>query len=67
MNDPATVRDLGAWLSRETGLALEDRTTPPARAVELAQLRALLEQSGRFGRWAAKLVDRLDPGQRRAG
>ena len=27
--------------------------------LELAQLRIALESSGRFGRWAAKWVDRL--------
>ena len=59
MNDTGVLRDLGNWLARETGLVLDDRTTPTARAQDLAELRATLEQSGRFGRLAAKLVDRL--------
>jgi hypothetical protein len=63
MNDDLPVRGLGAWLARETGLVLDDRTTPDARKLELAQLRNLLEQSGRFGRWAAKVVDKVDDGR----
>jgi hypothetical protein len=59
MNDTGVLRDLGHWLARQTGLEFEDRTTPAARTQELAELRATLEQSGRFGRLAAKLVDRL--------
>ena len=59
MNDTGALRDLGNWLARETGLVLDDRTTPIARTQDLAELRATLEQSGRFGRLAAKLVDRL--------
>jgi hypothetical protein len=59
MNDAGSLRDLGGWLSRETGIVLEDRTTPETRTKEIAELRTALEQSGRFGRWTAKLVDRL--------
>src|ERR1044071_3426706 len=57
VNDASTGRDRAGWLARETGLALEDRTTPQARAAELAQLRDLLEHSGRMGRWAARRLD----------
>jgi hypothetical protein len=60
MNEATEMQDLAAWLARETDLALEDRTTPAAQAADLAQLRAMLENSGRFGRWAAKVVDRLE-------
>jgi len=67
MNDYAVVHDLATWLARETGLALEDKTTPQARGAELAKLRAALEQSGRFGRWAAKLVDRAAEHNERTG
>jgi hypothetical protein len=59
MNDTGVLRDLGNWLARESGLDLEDRSTPTAQAQSLAELRATLEQTGRFGRLAAKLVDRL--------
>jgi hypothetical protein len=65
MNDASTMRDLAAWLERETGLALEERTTPEAQAATLANLREALANSGRFGRMAAKLVDRL--AERRTG
>lgn len=59
MNEAGSLRNLGGWLSRETGIVLEDRTTPETRTKEIAELRTALEQSGRFGRWTAKLVDRL--------
>ncbi len=67
MNDAASVRELAAWLARETELPLDDHTTPEARELQLAELRALLESSGRLGRWAGKLVDRLDAQRRRTG
>jgi hypothetical protein len=65
MDDDASVRELAAFLARETGLELEDRTTPQARALELAELRAMLESSGTLGRWAAKMVERLGPAKGR--
>jgi len=66
MTDASGVRALGAWLSRETGLTLEDRTTLQARQVELAEVRAMLESSGRFGRWVSKLMAPLGEKERRA-
>lgn len=67
MNDAAAVRELAAWLARETGLPLEDRTTPHAREAQLAELRALLANAGPLGRWAGRLVDRADAHRERAG
>jgi len=67
MNDASAVRDLGAWLARASGLPLEDLTSPETRAVQLAELRAMLENSGRFGRWAVKIVDRLEGERKKAG
>lgn len=66
MNDAAAVRELAAWLARETGLPLEDRTTPHAREAQLAELRALLAKAGPLGRWAGRLVDRPDANRERA-
>jgi hypothetical protein len=60
MNDATSVRDLAAWLSRETGLELDDFTTPQAQEAQLVELRALLENSGPFGKWAAGWVDKLE-------
>jgi hypothetical protein len=67
MNDDTGVRGLASWLSQATGLPIEDRTTPQARQVQLVELRAMLEKSGRLGHWAAKLVDRLGEGSKKAG
>jgi hypothetical protein len=54
MNEPADMDDLAKWLARESGLDLIDRTTADARAADLAELRAKLEGSGRFGRWVVR-------------
>lgn len=67
MSDPSNVRALATWLSRTSGLELDDRTTPQAREAQLAELRALLENAGRFGKWAGKLVDAVSEKQKRAG
>ena len=66
MNDAITVRDFAAWLSKESGIPLEDRTTPEAKAAELARLRDQLASSGAFGRWAGKMLDRFGTPKRRA-
>ena len=63
MDDLHSMRELAAWLARETELPLDDLTTAEARQVQLAQLRDLLANSGRFGRWAAKVVDHLEKGR----
>ncbi|MFN0008089.1 MAG: hypothetical protein ACKVXR_09300 [Planctomycetota bacterium] len=63
MNDQPAVMDLAVWLAREANLPLDDRTTPEARAAELARLKAALEGSGRFGRWTARWLDRLSERQ----
>ena len=67
MSDASSVRDLAVWLSRETGLELDDRTTPQSRASELAALGAMLGKTGRFGLWAARAVDRMSDGGKKAG
>ena len=67
MNDGTEIRALGAWLAHAAGLDLDDGSTPQAREVQLAELRAMLENSGRFGQWAAKVVDRLSEKQKSAG
>lgn len=66
MNDAPAVHNLAAWLAQETGMELEDRTKPEAREVQLAELREALEKSGRFGQWAAKLVDRVGQDRKQA-
>ena len=67
MNEAGVIRDLGVWLSRESGLELEDRTSAEAQKLNLAELRAQLERSGRFGRWAAKAVDRFGDDEQKTG
>jgi hypothetical protein len=67
MNDANTVRDLAAWLAREARLEIEDHTTPEARTLDLARLRQALEQSGRLGQWAARIVDRMSEKREKTG
>jgi hypothetical protein len=66
MDDAESVRDLGRWLSRVADIPLEDHSTSEAQAADLAQLRVQLEQSGRFGKWAAKVIDRLEQSGRKS-
>lgn len=56
--DPTEVRALGRWLAHRCRLPLLDRTTPDAAAEDLAVYRRRLEESGRFGRWAARTLIR---------
>lgn len=66
MTDSTVPRRLGAWLARAADLPFEDRTTRQAKAIDLAELRAQLEASGRLGKWAARLLDRVGE-RKRAG
>lgn len=59
MNDDAIPRRLGIWIAQRAGIPIDDRTTAQARAAEIAELRTLVEGSGRFGRFVNRLVDRL--------
>jgi hypothetical protein len=60
MHDPSLPRQLGAWLARVADMPLDDRSTPQAQAMELAELRAQLEASGKAGKWVAKLLDHVE-------
>jgi hypothetical protein len=66
-HDPASLRRLGAWLSRRTRVPFEDRVPSEAqrlqqRSAELQRLRRQLEEAGPLGRWAARLIDTDAPG-----
>ena len=65
VDDPTTAHDLAAWLARETGLPLHDLTTAEVKELQLAELRAMLEGSGRFGQWAMSVIDRLAEHQKK--
>ncbi len=56
IHDPDTPRKLGAWLAGAAKIPFENRTTREAREAEVAVLRMQLEQSGRLGRFAARLL-----------
>lgn len=54
-------RRLGLWLAARAGIPLDDFTTPPqTRDAEIAALRTQLAASGRFGRFANRLIERLE-------
>jgi len=67
LNDPTEPRHLGLWLSQRTGVSFTDRV-PDAqdRAAEIAELREVLNASGRFGRFLDRLLSRAvdKPGRR---
>ena len=67
MDDPSEPRRLGAWIARRSGLRLEDRAPPAAKTIEMAELVARLEATGRLGRWLAKRLPRPNPGSGGAG
>ncbi|HKQ57382.1 MAG TPA: hypothetical protein VJY35_05905 [Candidatus Eisenbacteria bacterium] len=67
MNDASVPRQLALWLSRAADLPLEDRTTSQAQAMELTELRAQLEASGKAGKWAARLLDHVEVRRKKTG
>jgi hypothetical protein len=59
IHDPTMSRCLGRWLSQQTGIPLHDRVPTQAdQQAELARLKDQLARSGKFGRFAARLLDR---------
>jgi hypothetical protein len=54
--DPMAPRQLGAYLARAGGVTFVDRTTPEARAADLASLTRQLGGRGPLGRLAVRLV-----------
>ncbi len=63
--DPSSLRQLGAWLAARAHVPFEDRVPTEAqrreqRAAEHERLRRELAASGRFGRWAARQLDRVE-------
>lgn len=54
--DPMIPRQLGAYLARAGNVPFVDRTTPEARAADLALLKQQFETRGRLGRLAVRLV-----------
>ena len=67
LHDPTEPRRLGLWLSQQAGVPLHDRVPDQAsRQAEICRLRDQLAGSGKFGRLAARLLDRrIPPTQKR--
>ena len=58
IHDPTTGRNLGLWLSRESGVPFADKIpTDEARYEEMTKFREKLNNSGKFGRFAARMLD----------
>jgi hypothetical protein len=63
--NPTEPRNLGLWLSERCGLPLADLTTAEAKTKELDVLKQQLAGSGRLGRAALRLIERIaSPRQR---
>jgi hypothetical protein len=58
--DPMVPRQLGAYLARAGNVPFVDRTTPEARAADLALLTQQLGSRGPLGRLAVRLVVEAD-------
>jgi hypothetical protein len=58
--DPMVPRQLGAYLGRAGNVPFVDRTTPEARAADLALLTQQLGSQGPLGRLAVRLVVEAD-------
>jgi hypothetical protein len=58
LHDPTAPRRLGEWIAARTGTPFNDLTGELAKPVDLKALAAQLESSGRFGRWAGRILRR---------
>lgn len=56
--DPTDARNLGFWLARRCRIPFFDRTTATAKTQDMEELKKQLAASGRFGKWAVRLLDR---------
>ena len=63
-DDPTQPRHLGLWLSQRCQLPFTDRTTAEAKAKELEAQLQQLAGSGRVGRAASRLIERVTSSQR---
>ncbi len=59
--DATELLSFGCLLARRCAIPLADRTTPAAKAEDLAVLQEKLAATGRLGRWAARLLGKLAP------
>lgn len=64
-DDPTGPRNLGLWLNQRCQLPFADLTTAESKALELAALKEQLAGSGRLGRVALRVIERLAPSPRR--
>ena len=61
IHDPTAPRCLGLWLSQRAGIPFHDRVpTEVDKQAEIARLKDQLANSGKFGRFAARLIDRAN-------
>jgi len=63
-DDPTGPRKLGLWLSQRCQLPFADQTTAEAKAQSLEELKEQLAGSGRLGRFALRMIERLTSSDR---
>ena len=66
-DDPTVPRKFGQWLSQRCQLSFTDETTAEMKAKTLDDLKQQLAGSGRFGRLALRVLERLAPSHGLAG
>jgi hypothetical protein len=64
--DPTVPRKLGQWLSQRCQIPFADQTTAEMKARTLEELKQQLGGSGRFGRLALRIVERMAPSRQSA-
>jgi len=60
-DDPTEPRNLGAWLSQRCQIPFVDLATAEAKAIEIETLKQQLAASGRLGRAALRIIERVAP------
>jgi hypothetical protein len=65
IHDPTAPRGLGLWLAQTASIPFHDRVPDnAARRAEFARVRDQLARSGRFGRFVARILDRISAKRR---
>ena len=60
LHDSTVPLRLGTWLSSAAGIPIQDRSTAKARQAEIAVLKGQLDASGPVGKFALKLLEKVE-------
>jgi hypothetical protein len=60
LHDSTVPLRLGTWLSRAAAIPINDRTSAEARQFDIAVLKGQLDESGPVGKFALKLIEKVE-------